>query len=138
MLLPQVMSLILHLLRGAQHGLRDFLFQQLALLVSIIKQYIRPYLDQVFQAVHEFWEHEALPQQMLFLIGEIAAALRDEFKRYIPALIPRMLAVLSRDGAQRRTGTCIKVRIYMLHYITAAAAHGHLHQGPARVGTAVT
>ena len=108
-LLPQVMSLILHLLRGAQHGLRDFLFQQLALLVSIIKQYIRPYLDQVFQAVHEFWEHEALQPQMLFLIGEIAAALRDEFKRYIPALIPRMLAVLSRDGAQRRTGTCIKV-----------------------------
>ena len=75
----------------------------------IIKQYIRPYLDQVFQAVHEFWDHEALQPQMLFLIGEIATALRDEFKRYIPALIPRMLAVLSRDGAQRRTGTCIKV-----------------------------
>jgi hypothetical protein len=74
-------------------GLRDFLFQQLGFLVSIIKQYIRlslhkvfktrvlkyddvcrrmlmyadvcrrsyrPYLDKVFQAVHEFWEQVSL------------------------------------------------------------------------------
>ncbi len=47
-LLPQVMDLILNLLGSAQQGLRDFLFQQLGLLVSIIKQYIRPYLDKVF------------------------------------------------------------------------------------------
>jgi FKBP12-rapamycin complex-associated protein len=46
---------------------------------------------------------------MLFLIGEIATALRDEFKDYIPKLIPKMLSVLTRDAACRRAPTCIKV-----------------------------
>jgi len=108
-LLPQMMNLILNLVRSAQQGLRDFLFQQLGLLVSIIKQYIRPYLDKVFLAIHEFWDQEALQPQMLFLIGEIASALRDEFKSFIPRLIPKMLSVLSRDAARRRPATCIKV-----------------------------
>jgi serine/threonine-protein kinase mTOR len=108
-LLPRMMDLILNLLRSAQQGLRDFLFQQLGLLVAIIKQYIRPYLDKVFLAIHDFWDQEALQPQMLFLIGEIATALRDEFKDYIPKLIPKMLSVLSRDAACRRSPTCIKV-----------------------------
>jgi FKBP12-rapamycin complex-associated protein len=108
-LLPRMMNLILNLVRSAQQGLRDFLFQQLGLLVSIIKQYIRPYLDKVFLAIHDFWDQEALQPQMLFLIGEIATALRDEFKDYIPKLIPKMLSVLSRDAACRRSATCIKV-----------------------------
>ena len=30
-----------------EQGLRDFLFQQLGMLVSIVKQHIRPYLPQV-------------------------------------------------------------------------------------------
>jgi hypothetical protein len=49
---------------------------------------------------------------MLFLIGEIAGALRDEFKEYIPKLIPKMLSVLTRDAARRRPATCIKVLTY--------------------------
>ncbi len=48
---------------------------------------------------------------MLFLIGEIASALRDEFKGYIPKLMPKMLSVLTHDGALRRAGTCINIFI---------------------------
>jgi len=109
-LLPRIMGPILALLESSQQGLRDFLFQQLGILVSIVKQHIRPYLPKVLLLVHEFWPQRAFQAQILYLVGEVASALKDEFKAYIPQLVPKMLAVLHEGpGDPRAALASIKV-----------------------------
>jgi FKBP12-rapamycin complex-associated protein len=108
-LLPQIVPPMLALVKTSQQGLRDFLFQQLSILVAIVKQHIRPYLPQTFALVHEFWNQTALQPQMLTMIEEITIALKDEFKTYIPDLIPKLLGILNMSFVHRSPVTCLKV-----------------------------
>ena len=108
-LLPQIIPPMLDLVKSSQQGLREFLFQQLSILVAIVKQHIRPYLPQTFELVHEFWPQPALQPQILTFIEEITVALKDEFKVYIPNLVPKLLAILNLSFGRRSPITCLKV-----------------------------
>ena len=53
--LPKVMPVLFHVARTGDDDLREFVFQQLTLLVAVIKGYVRKYLDDLLVLINEFW-----------------------------------------------------------------------------------
>ena len=88
--LPEIMPPLLHSMKVSETGFRKFLFQQLGILVSITKQHIREYLKVIFERINEFWSLPYLVP-IISLVEEISSALKDEFKTYLPDLLPQIL-----------------------------------------------
>jgi FKBP12-rapamycin complex-associated protein len=103
--LHQIIPPFLHVMRHYDSSLRETLFQQLGVLVSIVKQNMRTYLDPIFEVVHYYWNDQNPSEAILGLIEKIAIALRDEFKIYLPDLLPQLLRVLSSDRTEHRRPT---------------------------------
>ncbi|KAL6080518.1 Serine/threonine-protein kinase tor1 [Balamuthia mandrillaris] len=99
--LPQVMPPFLQVMRSHESNFQEFLFKNLGTLVSIIKQHVRDYLDEIFLLVKEFW-NTPLITQIIKLVEHISMALNDEFKTFLPELIPQMLSVLHKDRSPQR------------------------------------
>ena len=89
----------LHILRTCEANFREYLFQQLGVLVSVVKQHARPFLESVFSLVIEFWDSS---MEIISLVEEISLALNDEFKDYIMEILPKMLAILYDDKSPKR------------------------------------
>ncbi|GAM22047.1 hypothetical protein SAMD00019534_052220 [Acytostelium subglobosum LB1] len=102
--LPQIMPPFLQVMNTCEPGFREFLFQQLGSLVSIVKQHIRDYLVDVFALIEKYW-NSSLLIPIINLVEEISSALNDEFKVYLPNLIPQMLNVLHTDRSPKRQPT---------------------------------
>ncbi|GAM16986.1 hypothetical protein SAMD00019534_001610 [Acytostelium subglobosum LB1] len=102
--LPQIMPPFLHVMNSCEPGFREFLFQQLSSLVSIVKQHIRDYLVDIFALIEKYWNSNLLIP-IINLVEEISSALNDEFKVYLPNLIPQMLNVLHSDRSPKRMPT---------------------------------
>ena len=92
---------------------------------AIIRGHVRRYLDDILQIIHSFWGPNQLLRQMLRLCEELATALHDEFRRHLPDLLPRMIAVLA---AAERSGNFSAVPS-VLHALEAfgSAVDEHLH-----------
>nr|WIM49540.1 HIF1a pathway protein [Daphnia magna] len=87
-------------------SLKEFLFQQLGFLIAIVKQHIRPYLDQILDLVKEHWTVNSPFQiTIILLIEHVAMALGAEFKMYLPLLVPLILRVLTHDASKDRSVT---------------------------------
>lgn len=80
-----------------QFGFREQVFQQLCLIVSLIKHYTRDYLADFMSVVYDYWEIPKLFSSICALLEEIAAVLGDEFQESLDAIVPKMLAVLKDD-----------------------------------------
>ncbi|KAI5794446.1 armadillo-type protein [Peziza echinospora] len=77
-------------------------FNQLAILVSIVKQHIRSYLPDILTLIREFWNiSPTLLGTILQLVEAIARSLEGEFKLYLAQLLPLMLQVLESDNTTR-------------------------------------
>src|SRR3954470_2451953 len=75
-------------------GMLEFYFQQLGILVSIVKQHIRNYLAEIFTLVEEYWNPASNTQgTIISLVEAIAGALDGEFKIYLPRLLPHLLQI---------------------------------------------
>lgn len=82
---------------------KEFLFTQLAKLISIVKQHIRNYLNKIFDIITEFWTPvSALQPTLIFVVEHIAVALGSEFKTYLPKIVPQILRVLTYDTSKDR------------------------------------
>ncbi|KAJ3318282.1 phosphatidylinositol kinase- protein kinase tor1, partial [Blyttiomyces sp. JEL0837] len=104
--LPRIMPPFLHMMRSCPVGMLEFHFQQLGLLVSIVKQHIRNYLAEIFQLVQEFWSpNSSIQITILSLVEAIAMALDAEFKVYLPTLLPQMLQIFELDASEKRLPT---------------------------------
>ena len=53
--------------------------RQLREMVAVIKQYIRDYLDDIFEFIKDYWQ-SPLVDNIIGLIEEISLALNNEFK----------------------------------------------------------
>lgn len=104
--IPQVIPSLLNVIKTAESSFRDFLFQQLGKLISIVRQHIRNYLDDIFKLVTEFWTvNTPLQGTLILLVENIAVALGAEFKVYLPLLLPQILRVLCHDTSKERVVT---------------------------------
>ncbi|KAG4088925.1 FAT-domain-containing protein [Neocallimastix lanati (nom. inval.)] len=107
--LPQIMPAFLNMMRVCQVGNLEFYFQQLGILVTVVKQHIRNYLTEIYQLIQEFWNFNSNIQlTIISLMESIAIALNCEFKAYLPQLLPQLLQIFEIDTSEKRQLT-IKV-----------------------------
>ncbi|KAJ3106200.1 phosphatidylinositol kinase- protein kinase tor1 [Phlyctochytrium planicorne] len=101
-----IMPPFLNMMRSCPPGMLEFHFQQLGLLVSIVKQHIRNYLPEIFALIQDFWSPASNIQiTILSLVEAIAMALDGEFKVYLPTLLPQMLHIFEADTSDKRQPT---------------------------------
>ncbi|WAR26259.1 MTOR-like protein [Mya arenaria] len=94
--IQQVIPAYLTVIRTAEHNFRDFLFQQLGLIIAIVKQHIKPYLDDIFSLIKEFWTpNSAMQNTIILLIEHIVTALGTDFKVFLPQIVPQILKLLT-------------------------------------------
>lgn len=104
--LSQVLPSLLGNIRTADINFTEFLFQQLSMLVDIVKQHIISYMDEIFKLINEFWMVNTMLQGTLIKLAEtIASALGCEFKTYLSKLMPQFLRVFSHDSSPDRSVT---------------------------------
>ncbi|CAJ0932770.1 unnamed protein product [Ranitomeya imitator] len=104
--LPQVMPTFLSVIRLCDINVREFMFQQLGMLVSFVRSHIRPYMDEIFALMRDYWTmNNPIQSTIILLIEQIVLALGGEFKLYLPQLIPHMLRVFMQDNSPGRIVT---------------------------------
>ncbi|XP_040286256.1 serine/threonine-protein kinase mTOR isoform X5 [Bufo bufo] len=120
--LPQVMPTFLSVIRLCDNNVREshqpspqkrtglmspqFMFQQLGMLVSFVRSHIRPYMDEIFALIRDYWTmNNPIQSTIILLIEQIVLALGGEFKLYLPQLIPHMLRVFMHDSSAGRSVT---------------------------------
>jgi Domain of unknown function (DUF3385) len=74
----------------APSNLRESLLVQLAVLSTIVREHLRPYIADIFDIVEQFWtsRHTAT---ILELISSLATGSPDEFRVFVPKLIQLLL-----------------------------------------------
>ncbi|XP_071144772.1 serine/threonine-protein kinase mTOR-like isoform X1 [Mytilus edulis] len=104
--IQQVIPAYLNVIRTADTNFREFLFQQLGVIISIVKQHIRNYLDDIFDLIKDYWTPNSQMQStIILLVEQIVSALGTEFKIYLPQIIPQILKVFMHDASQNRVVT---------------------------------
>lgn len=92
-------------------NLRESLLKQVATLSGIVREHLRPYVADIFDIVEQFWPSRHLGT-IFSLILHIAVGVPDEFKKFVPRLIRRILTSLDEmqvaDWAVTRTGTGVR------------------------------
>jgi serine/threonine-protein kinase mTOR len=74
-------------------NLRESLLMQLAVLSSIVREHLRPFVADIFDVVEQFWSTHHL-STLFNLISNLAVGSPDEFRRFAPRLIQRLLSSL--------------------------------------------
>lgn len=101
--IPQVIPAYLSVIRDNE-SIREVLFKQLGVIVSIVKQHIKVYLDDIFKLVREFWSNnlgnETMQMTIIKLTEHVAVAVGTEFKTHLPSLVPIMLKVFLHDTSR--------------------------------------
>lgn len=101
--LAQIMPSLLQLVRSSEARFKEFLFQQLGVLVTIVKQHIREYLAEIFKLVRDYWNAHML--NIATLVEKVAIALNDEFVTYMPIVMPLILSVFHSELPSSRKKT---------------------------------
>lgn len=101
--LGQIIPSFVAVIRNAPPTRLESYFNQLAILVSIVRQHIRPFIVQVIELVQEYWSATTQIQAtVLSLVEALSRALGGEFKPRISKILPLMLGVLEKDTSVRR------------------------------------
>ncbi|XP_076915399.1 serine/threonine-protein kinase TOR-like [Bidens hawaiensis] len=101
--LPKVLPDFFHTIRTCDDSLKEFITWKLGTLVSIVRQHIRKYLPELLSLISELWSSFSLPASkrpvhgppILHLVEQLCLALNDEFRRYLPVILPGCIQVLS-------------------------------------------
>eukprot|EP01125_Pyxidicula_operculata_P010120 TRINITY_DN3337_c0_g1_i2.p1 TRINITY_DN3337_c0_g1~~TRINITY_DN3337_c0_g1_i2.p1 ORF type:complete len:2473 (-),score=614.63 TRINITY_DN3337_c0_g1_i2:487-6948(-) len=101
--LPQIIPAFITMLKNEAPA-REFLFQELTVLVAIIKQHIRDYMDEILKVIASCWTLP-LSVPILQLIDELSQALRDGFTAWLPMVMPYIVRVFQQDHSDHRYPT---------------------------------
>ncbi|XAR52952.1 Non-specific serine/threonine protein kinase [Bertholletia excelsa] len=101
--LPKVLPDLFHTVRTCEDGLKEYITWKLGTLVSIVRQHIRKYLPELLSLISELWASFSLPAAnrpaqgypILHLVEQLCLALNDEFRTYLPDILPCCIQVLS-------------------------------------------
>lgn len=90
--LEDIIPPFLDVMKNCEHGLRESLFQQLANLVSIVKQHLRSFLDPIFELIEIYWDENL--ENILTLVEEISTALPADLRVQMPRIISLILRAI--------------------------------------------
>ncbi|KAI9673478.1 MAG: phosphatidylinositol kinase- protein kinase tor1 [Caeruleum heppii] len=101
--LHKIIPAFLGVIRSSPAGRLESYFNQLSILVTIVRQHIRNFLPDVLDLIQEYW-NTSIPLQgtILQLVEAVARSLEGEFKIYLGRLLPLMLGILEKDTSPRR------------------------------------
>ena len=74
-------------------NLRESLLKQMATLSEIVREHLRPFIADIFDVVEHFWSSRHLAT-IFILVSKVAVAVPDEFRRFVPRLVRRLLTSL--------------------------------------------
>ncbi|KAI1260688.1 TOR kinase [Xylariaceae sp. FL1019] len=101
--LDRIIPAFLLVIRSSPPTRLESYFNQLASLVSIVRQHIRIYLPSIVEILQEYWEvSSSLQSTILSLVEAISRSLEGEFKIYLAGLLPMMLGILEKDSTTKR------------------------------------
>lgn len=124
--LDRIIPAFIMVIRSTSGSRRESYFNQLATLVSIVRQHIRNFLPEIVEVLQEFWgESAALQSTILSLVEAISRSLEGEFKVYLAGLLPLMLGVLEREVSAKRIAS-EKVLHAFLVFGSSAEEYMHL------------
>lgn len=90
-------SAIINVMHTCPPSMLEFYFQQLSALISIVKQHIRPHLEEVFDVIKEFFHLQNLQVTIVSLVESIAKALGGEFQMHLTSVLPLLLDALGNE-----------------------------------------
>ena len=125
--LGQIIPSFVTVVKAAPTMRLEVYFNQLSILVSIIRVHIRNYVDPLMELVIEFWSaNSSIQATVLSLVEAMSRALEGEFKTKITELLPLMLKVLEEDssGPGRRTAS---ERVLHTILVFGQSAEEHMH-----------
>ncbi|KAF4953049.1 hypothetical protein FGADI_6319 [Fusarium gaditjirri] len=123
--LDRIIPAFLQVIRSATSTRLESYFNQLATLVSIVRQHIRNYLPSIVEILQEYWHTSpSLQTTILSLVEAISRSLEGEFKIYLAGLLPLMLGVLDKDSSAKRTPS---ERVMHAFLVFGASAEEYMH-----------
>lgn len=102
--LPKVLPDLFNTVRTCEDGLKEFITWKLGTLVSIVRQHIRKYLPDLLSLISELWvlsfnlpagSRPVNGSPILHLVEQLCLSLNDEFRTYLPDILPCCIQVLS-------------------------------------------
>ncbi|KAI0395542.1 TOR kinase [Xylariaceae sp. FL0594] len=124
--LDRIIPAFLLVIRSSPQNRLEPYFNQLATLVSIVRQHIRTYLPSIVEILQEYWDvSPSLQSTILSLVEAISRSLEGEFKIYLAGLLPMMLGVLEKDSTTKRIPS-EKVLHALLVFGSSAEEYMHL------------
>lgn len=106
--LGQIIPGIILVMHSCPPSLLEFYFQQLGLLVSIVKHHIRPHVDEMYEVIEEFFLIPKLQITILSVVESISKSLEGEFKRFVPRTLMSFLTILENDKSNKKA---VSIRI---------------------------
>lgn len=102
--LGQIVPAFISVIRSSPPSRLESYFNQMAILVNIVRQHIRAFLPEIIDVIREFWDASYQVQgTILSLVEAIARSLEGEFRKFLARLIPLMLDTLEKDTTPRRS-----------------------------------
>ena len=104
--LGQIIPTFITVVRNAPQTRLELYFNQLAILVSIVRQHIRPHVQDLEELIKDFWSSSSQVQAtVLLLIDALARSLEGEFKGHIINILPLMMRELENDPTPRKSAS---------------------------------
>ena len=101
--LDRIIPAFLLVIRSSTSTRLESYFNQLAVLVTIVRQHIRTHLPDIVAILQEYWNKSpSLQTTILSLVEAISRSLEGDFKIYLAGLLPLMLGVLEKDTSPAR------------------------------------
>ncbi|UNI22822.1 Non-specific serine/threonine protein kinase [Purpureocillium takamizusanense] len=123
--LDRIVPAFLLVIRSSASTRLESYFNQLATLVSIVRQHIRNYLPEIIEILQEYWHKStSLQTTILSLVEAISRSLEGEFKIYLAGILPLMLGVLHKDSSAKRTPS---ERVLHAFLVFGASAEEYMH-----------
>lgn len=123
--LDRIIPAFLLVIRSSPPTRLESYFNQLATLVSIVRQHIRNYLPEIVEILQEYWnKSSSLQTTILYLVEAISRSLEGEFKIYLASLLPLMLGVLDKDASPKRTPS---EKVLHAFLVFGASAEEYMH-----------
>lgn len=123
--LDRIVPAFLLVIRSSSSTRLESYFNQLATLVSIVRQHIRNYLPEIVEILQEYWHTSpSLQTTILSLVEAISRSLEGEFKIYLASLLPLMLGVLDKDTSSKRIPS---EKVLHAFLVFGASAEEYMH-----------
>lgn len=102
-------------------------FNQISMLVKIVRQHIRPHLPVILEAISDHWyKSNQLQATILTLVESISRSLEGEFKVYLASVLPLMLGVLDADN-RTEAGRAACQRVLHAFLVFGQSAEEYMH-----------